>query len=77
MAVLAALSGVDYVVPFTEDTPERLIGLLAPDVLVKGGDYSVEQIAGHESVLERGGEVRILDFVTGHSTSDLISRMAD
>ena len=77
MAVLAALSGVDYVVPFTEDTPERLIGLLAPDVLVKGGDYSVEQLAGHESVLERGGEVRILDFVTGHSTSDLISRMAD
>ena len=77
MAVLAALSGVDYVVPFTEDTPERLIGLLAPDVLVKGGDYSVEQIAGHESVLERGGEVRILDFVTGHSTSDLISRMVD
>jgi len=77
MAVLAALSGVDYVVPFTEDTPERLIALLAPDVLVKGGDYSVEQIAGHESVLERGGEVRILDFVTGHSTSDLISRMAD
>ena len=77
MAVLAALSGVDYVVPFTEDTPERLIALLAPDVLVKGGDYSVEQIAGHASVLERGGEVRILDFVTGHSTSDLISRMAD
>lgn len=77
MAVLAALSGVDYVVSFTEDTPERLIELLAPDVLVKGGDYSVEQIAGHESVLERGGEVRILDFVTGHSTSDLISRMAD
>lgn len=77
MAVLAALSGVDYVVPFTEDTPERLIALFAPDVLVKGGDYSVEQIAGHESVLERGGEVRILDFVTGHSTSDLISRMAD
>ena len=77
MAVLAALSGVDYVVPFTEDTPERLIALLAPDVLVKGGDYSVEQIAGHESVLARGGEVRILDFVTGHSTSDLISRMAE
>lgn len=77
MAVLAALSGIDYVVPFSEDTPERLIALLAPDVLVKGGDYSVEQIAGHESVLERGGEVRILDFVTGHSTSDLISRMAE
>ena len=77
MAVLAALSGVDYVVPFTEDTPERLIELLTPDVLVKGGDYSVEQIAGHESVLKRGGEVRILDFVSGHSTSNLIARLAD
>jgi D-beta-D-heptose 7-phosphate kinase/D-beta-D-heptose 1-phosphate adenosyltransferase len=77
MAVLAALSGVDYVVPFTEDTPQRLIELLAPDVLVKGGDYSVDQIAGHESVLARGGEVRILDFVSGHSTTNLIERLTD
>ena len=77
MAVLAALSGVDYVVPFTEDTPQRLIELLAPDVLVKGGDYSVDQIAGHESVLARGGEVRILDFLSGHSTTNLIERLTD
>lgn len=77
MAVLAALSGVDYVVPFTEDTPKRLIEVLAPDVLVKGGDYAVDQIAGHESVLERGGEVRILDFVAGHSTTNLIERLSD
>lgn len=77
MAVLAALSGVDYVVPFAEDTPQRLIELLAPDVLVKGGDYSVDQIAGHESVLARGGEVRILDFLSGHSTTNLIERLTD
>lgn len=77
MAVLAALSGVDYVVPLTEDTPQRLIELLAPDVLVKGGDYSVDQIAGHESVLARGGEVRILDFLSGHSTTNLIERLTD
>ena len=77
MAVLGALGAVDYVVPFSEDTPARLIKVLAPDVLVKGGDYAVEQIAGHESVLARGGEVRVLDFVDGHSTSGLIERLND
>ena len=77
MAVLAALEAVDYVVPFAEDTPARLIELLAPDVLVKGGDYTVEQVAGHESVLSRGGEVAILDFVPGHSTTGLINRLND
>ena len=77
MAVLAALGAVDYVVSFSEDTPARLIEALTPDVLVKGGDYAVEQIAGHESVLARGGEVRVLDFVDGHSTSDLIERLND
>ena len=77
MAVLAALEAVDYVVPFSEDTPARLIERLAPDVLVKGGDYTVEQVAGHESVLSRGGEVAILDFVPGHSTTGLINRLND
>jgi D-beta-D-heptose 7-phosphate kinase/D-beta-D-heptose 1-phosphate adenosyltransferase len=77
MAVLAALEAVDYVVPFAEDTPARLIELLAPDVLVKGGDYTVEQVAGHESVLSRGGEVAILDFVPGHSTTGMINRLND
>lgn len=77
MAVLAALEAIDFVVPFTEDTPERIIEVLAPDVLVKGGDYTVEQIAGHESVLQRGGEVRILDFFAGHSTTGLIERLQD
>ena len=77
MAVLAALEAIDFVVPFSEDTPERVIEALAPDVLVKGGDYRVEQIAGHKSVLERGGEVRILDFFAGHSTTGLIERLQD
>ncbi len=77
MAVLGALGAVDYVVSFSEGTPARLIKALAPDVLVKGGDYAVEQIAGHESVLERGGEVRVLDFVDGHSTTGLIERLID
>ena len=77
MAVLGALGAVDFVVSFSEDTPARLIEALAPDVLVKGGDYAVEQIAGHESVLVRGGDVRVLEFVDGHSTSGLIERLND
>ena len=77
MAVLAALEAVDFVLPFSEDTPERLIELVAPDTLVKGGDYTVEQIAGHKSVLARGGDVIILDFVPGHSTSEMIERISD
>jgi D-beta-D-heptose 7-phosphate kinase/D-beta-D-heptose 1-phosphate adenosyltransferase len=51
--------------------------VLAPDVLVKGGDYTLEQVAGHEFVLSRGGEVAILDFVPGHSTTGLIERLND
>ena len=77
MAVLGALGAVDFVVSFAEDTPARLIEALAPDVLVKGGDYAVEQIAGHASVLARGGDVLVLDFVDGHSTSGLIERLND
>ena len=77
MAVLVGLSAVDYVLPFSEDTPAKLIEALAPDVLVKGGDYIVEEIAGHESVMARGGEVVVLDFLEGHSTSSLIDRLSD
>jgi D-beta-D-heptose 7-phosphate kinase/D-beta-D-heptose 1-phosphate adenosyltransferase len=70
--VLAALAAVDWVVPFSEDTPQRLICRLCPDVLVKGGDYRPEDIAGGECVLAAGGEVKILTFVPGHSTSGMI-----
>ena len=77
MAVLSALQVVDYVVPFSEDTPADLIETVAPDVLVKGGDYTVEQIAGHEFVLGRGGDVIVLDFVPGHSTTGLIERLGE
>ena len=75
MAILAALACVEFVVPFSEDTPARLIEAVAPDVLVKGGDYKVEEIAGHESVLARGGRVITLGFVEGHSTSGLLARL--
>ena len=76
MTVLAALGAVDWVVPFTEDTPARLIEAVLPDVLVKGGDYRVEQIAGHETVLAHGGTVEILDFLPGCSTTAMLGRIA-
>ncbi len=77
MEVLAALDAVDYVVPFSEDTPERLICHLLPDLLVKGGDYRPEQIAGGRCVQQNGGEVVILDFHEGHSTSRIIDTIVD
>lgn len=76
MAILAALGCVDFVVPFSEDTPARLIEMVAPNVLVKGGDYRVEEIAGHESVLASGGRVITLDFLPGHSTSGMLARLS-
>lgn len=67
--VLAALHFVDYVVIFDEETPYELIKALQPDVLVKGADYRVEQIAGHDIVLARGGEVKLIELVQGYSTT--------
>lgn len=75
MNVLAALADVDWVVPFSEDTPARLIGDVTPDVLVKGGDYRPEEIAGAEAVRAAGGEVRVLPLLEGRSTSSLIARI--
>ena len=75
MAVLAGLASLDWVVPFSEDTPAELVAKVVPDVLVKGGDYSVEQIAGGDTVLQNGGEVRVLGFKPGRSTSALIDAL--
>ncbi|MCM2680389.1 bifunctional D-glycero-beta-D-manno-heptose-7-phosphate kinase/D-glycero-beta-D-manno-heptose 1-phosphate adenylyltransferase HldE [Echinimonas agarilytica] len=75
MAVLAALGDVDWVVPFTEDTPARLIGEVLPNVLVKGGDYTPEQIAGADAVWDNGGEVTVLHFEDGCSTTQIIDRI--
>ncbi|MDA0679013.1 MAG: bifunctional D-glycero-beta-D-manno-heptose-7-phosphate kinase/D-glycero-beta-D-manno-heptose 1-phosphate adenylyltransferase HldE [Proteobacteria bacterium] len=75
MAVLAGLASVDWVVPFSEDTPERVIGAVLPDVLVKGGDYRPEEIAGSKQVLRNGGEVRVLAFRDGQSSSRIIDKL--
>jgi D-beta-D-heptose 7-phosphate kinase/D-beta-D-heptose 1-phosphate adenosyltransferase len=73
MAVLAALESVDWVVPFSEDTPERLICDISPDLLVKGGDYQPRDIAGYDCVKRQGGDVVVLGFEDGCSTSDIIA----
>jgi len=77
MLVLSGLASVDWVVPFSEDTPERLISGVLPDVLVKGGDYKVGEIAGAKSVLGNGGEVRVLAFREGHSSSRIIDKLRE
>ena len=73
--ILAALRVVDYVVVFDDVSPRRLIAELLPDVLVKGGDYNLDQIHGREEVEAAGGKVISLPFVQGASTTDLIKRM--
>ena len=72
MAVLAGLGAVDWVVPFGEDTPQRLISEVLPDLLVKGGDYKPEEIAGGKEVIANGGEVKVLNFEDGCSTTEII-----
>ena len=70
--VLSALKSVDYVIPFEEDTPINLINLIMPDILVKGGDYTIDRIIGAQEVLANGGKVEIIPFVPGKSTSAII-----
>ncbi|EDK27122.1 bifunctional heptose 7-phosphate kinase/heptose 1-phosphate adenyltransferase [Vibrionales bacterium SWAT-3] len=72
MAVLAGLGAVDWVVPFSEDTPQRLISEVLPSILVKGGDYKPEEIAGGAEVIAAGGEVKVLNFEDGCSTTEII-----
>lgn len=73
--LLCALDCVDYVAVFEEDTPKRLITEIQPDVLVKGGDYTPQEVAGSEIVKARGGTIKILPYVEGKSTTDIIRRM--
>ncbi|MEA2062515.1 MAG: D-glycero-beta-D-manno-heptose 1-phosphate adenylyltransferase [Gemmatimonadota bacterium] len=72
---LAGLASVDYVTFFGEDTPKLLIEAVQPDVLVKGGDWPVEKIVGHEFVFARGGQVHSLPFRQGYSTTGLIEKI--
>ncbi|KJS05376.1 MAG: heptose 1-phosphate adenyltransferase [Gammaproteobacteria bacterium BRH_c0] len=75
MAVLAGLEAVDWVVSFADDTPERLLALLRPDILVKGGDYDKESVVGWQIVEAYGGEVRSLDFLDDCSTTAIVEKV--
>ena len=73
--LLAALSFVDAVILFPEDTPINLISTLLPDVLAKGGDYEIETIVGHEIVQNNGGQVILVPFVEGFSSTTIIDKI--
>ncbi len=74
-AVLSALKPVDYVVYFDEDTPLNLVKAIKPDVLAKGGDYDIDSIVGADVVLSSGGEVNVIPFVEGKSTTDILKKI--
>lgn len=73
--VLAAFECVDAVIIFNEDTPAEIISKIIPDVLVKGAQYKIHEIAGHDTVLNNGGKVETLELIEGISTSEIIERI--
>lgn len=76
-ALLAALFFVDGIVVFEEDTPIDIITTLMPDILVKGADYSIENIVGAKEVMANGGEVKTIDFVEGYSSTSIIKKIRE
>lgn len=76
-ALLASLFFVDGVVLFEEDTPLNLISTLLPDVLVKGADYTIDNIVGAKEVIANGGEVKTINFVEGYSSTSIINRIKE
>jgi len=75
MAVLSGLESVDWVVSFAEDTPEALLEAIKPDVLIKGGDYAIDEVVGAEIVQANGGEVKVLSFLDNCSTSAIVEKI--
>jgi D-beta-D-heptose 7-phosphate kinase/D-beta-D-heptose 1-phosphate adenosyltransferase len=74
--VVAGLRSVDLVVPFDDKTPLALIEAARPDVLIKGSDYDLDGVVGRDAVESWGGEVRLADFVDGHSTTATIEKLS-
>ena len=75
--VLSGLEAVAVIVIFEEETPLELIEWLEPDVLMKGGDYKAKEIVGYDSVTKRGGVVKVLPFLNGHSTTNIVQRIRE
>ncbi len=77
MAVVSGLESVDWVVSFSEDTPESLLREIKPEMLIKGGDYGIDQVVGSDFVNSYGGEVKVLTFLDNCSTSAIVSKIQD
>jgi len=75
--ILSAIEAIDYIVIFGEETPAKLIQIVIPDVLVKGGDYTAEDVVGYDTVKENGGCVKIVPFVEGKSTSGIFNSILE
>jgi len=73
--LLAAIESVDLVIMFEEQTPENLIKNIVPDILVKGGDYNIEDIVGYQTVMQNGGQVKTLSFYDGYSSTNYINKI--
>ncbi len=76
LEILAAIEDIDYLTSFPEDTPQKIIAALLPDVLVKGGDWRPEEVVGRKEVEAAGGRVVIVPYLRGHSSSAIIRRVA-
>ena len=72
MAVISSLKSVDWVISFEDDTPEELLKTIKPDILVKGGDYAIDEVVGADIVKSYGGEVKVLSLQRGVSTTNII-----
>ena len=77
LEVLEAIEDIDYLISFAEETPQRVIAALLPDVLVKGGDWAPEEVVGKREVEEAGGKVVIIPYLEGRSTSEIIDRIIE
>ena len=73
--LLSAIESVDLVIMFEEQTPENLIKDIVPDILVKGGDYNIEDIVGYQTVVQNGGQVKTLSFYDGYSSTNYINKI--
>ena len=73
--LLASLQFIDAIILFSEDTPHQVIETIVPDILAKGGDYKVREIAGHEVVIENGGSVILVPFIDGFSSTNIVDKI--
>ena len=73
--LLSAIESVDSVILFEEQTPENLIKDIVPDIIVKGGDYNIEDIVGYQTVMQNGGQVKTLSFYDGYSSTNYINKI--